>query len=191
MKSVVVYCGSRVGRSSVYKEAAVELGTLLVEEDITLVYGGGRVGLMGIVADTVMRNGGRVIGVIPEALNIKEVENTDVTELYVVRSMHERKLLMSEKADGAIVLPGGFGTLDELFEFVTWTQLGIHSKPAGVLNIHGYFDNMIRFLDHVEEQHFLSREHRQLLISADTPRSLLESLKRAVVRSGFLEKLKT
>lgn len=146
----------------------------MVRRGIRLVYGGGSVGLMGIVADAVLKAGGEVTGVIPEALVRREVEHHGVTELHVTRSMHERKALMSELADGFIALPGGIGTLEEIFEVWTWAQLGIHRKPCGLLNVDGYFDSLTRFLGHTVSEGFLSTSQRSVLLVEDSPEALLD-----------------
>lgn len=177
MKSVVVYCGSSMGRSGVYSYAATQLGLALVDNGINLVYGGGRVGLMGILANTVMRNGGQVVGVIPKKLNVREIENHDVTELIEVETMHERKKIMSDRADAAIVMPGGFGTLDEMFEFLTWTQLGYHQKPLGIYNVNWYYSKLQVFLDISVAEGFIHRDHRKLLLVDEDPQALISKLK--------------
>ena len=148
MKRIAVYCGSNKGVRPEYAAAAEQLGTLLARENIELVYGGGMVGLMGIVADAVLKNGGHVIGVIPEKLVIKEVVHEKLPDLRVVKTMHERKALMAELADAFIALPGGYGTFEEFFEVLAWSQLGWHTKPFGLLNIAGFYDRLTDFLDH-------------------------------------------
>jgi uncharacterized protein (TIGR00730 family) len=178
MKSVVIYCGSSFGHSEEYSVAAKRLGETMARQGITLVYGGGRVGLMGVIADAVMQNSGRVIGVIPRFLNLKERENLNVTEVIEVDTMHERKILMNERADGALALPGGLGTLDELFEFVTLTQLGRHTKPCGILNISGYFDHLLKFMDEAVVQGFVHPDHRHLLIEEKDPVKLLAKMEK-------------
>ncbi len=171
-----VFCGSKHGVRPEYADAARELGALLAEEGIALVYGGGRVGLMGVVADAVLERGGDVIGVIPQALDTKELAHDGLTEMHVVNTMHERKALMADLADGFISLPGGLGTCDESFEILTWAQLGIHAKPCGLLNIAGYFDHLIAFIDHAVEQQFIKPEHRALTLVERDPRALLERM---------------
>ena len=148
MKTICVYCGSNLGNRPVYGERAAELGTRLAREGLTVVYGGGNVGLMGITADSVLAAGGQVVGVIPHALKQRELAHQGLTELLVVDDMHERKALMADRADAFITLPGGYGTLEELFEALAWSQLGIHQKPVGLLNTAGYFDHLLAFLDH-------------------------------------------
>lgn len=155
MKSIAVYCGASHGVSPAYAAAARELAQVMVARGLRLVYGGGNVGLMGVIADEVLRLGGTAIGVIPQALMAREVGHTGLTELHVVRDMHERKALMADLADGFIAMPGGFGTLEELFEMLTWSQLGIHRKPVGLLNTDGFWDGLLRFVDHLHEQGFV------------------------------------
>jgi hypothetical protein len=176
MDTVCVFCGSNPGASPVYAEAARDLGRILAGRGVTLVYGGGRVGLMGVLADAALAAGGRVTGVIPEALAAKELAHGGLTELRVVGSMHQRKALISELSDGFIALPGGIGTLEEWFEVWTWGQLGFHPKPCGMLNVTGYFDHLLAFLDHMTAQCFLSEAHRSMAIVDDRPESLLDRL---------------
>ena len=163
MKRVCVFCGSNNGANPVYPKIAEDVGLFLVGKQIDLVYGGGRTGLMGKIADTVMHNGGSVIGIIPKSLAEKEVAHASLTKLHVVGSMHERKALMAELADGFIALPGGFGTFEELCEIITWAQLGLHSKPFGILNTCGYYDPLIELFDRAEQEQFLRPEHRALV----------------------------
>lgn len=174
MKRVCVYCGSSPGRRAEYRQAAAMLGRRLAARDIALVYGGASVGIMGVIADAVLSSGGQAIGVIPEALAVKEVAHAGLTEQHVVGSMHERKALMAELADGFIALPGGWGTLEELFEMLTWAQLGFHGKPCGLLNVHGYFDSLHRFLEHAIEEQFVKPVYRDMLIIEEDPNRLLE-----------------
>ena len=174
MKRICVFCGSSSGARPEYAEAARTLAGLLAGRGMGLVYGGGNVGLMGIIADAMLAAGGEVIGVIPRSLLLKEVGHREVTELRVVETMHERKALMSELSDGFIALPGGFGTLDEFFEILTWAQLGFHGKPCGLLNVAGYFDDMLRALDHAVAERFLRPQHRELVL-ADTSAAMLLS----------------
>lgn len=176
MKSVCVYCGSSPGNRPEYAQAARALGKALVENDMSLVYGGGKVGLMGIVADAVLEHGGTAIGIIPDALMQKEVGHRGLTELHVVRSMHERKQMMADRADAFIAMPGGVGTFEELFETFTWLQLGYHAKPVGLLNVAGFYDGMLGFLSHAVQEGFLKRVHADLLHVADTPAALLGKL---------------
>ncbi len=172
--NVCVFCGSSRGRDPAYTAAAESIGTLLASRGIRLVYGGGRVGLMGVLADAALQAGGQVVGVIPEALDRREVAHRNLTELHVVRSMHERKAVMARIADAAVALPGGIGTLEELCEILTWAQLGIHDKPVGLLNVAGYFDALLGFLDRAVADGFLRPEHRRLLIDATEPSRILE-----------------
>jgi uncharacterized protein (TIGR00730 family) len=176
MKHLCVFAGSGLGRSPAYSAAAVELGRVLASRDIGLVYGGARVGLMGAVADAVLAGGGQVTGVIPKSLAEREVAHSGLTDLHIVTSMHERKALMANLADAFIALPGGWGTLDEMFEILTWAQLGLHHKPCGLLNVQGYFDRLLSFLDHTMEQGFVRREYGALLAVAESPEALLEAL---------------
>jgi uncharacterized protein (TIGR00730 family) len=172
-----VFCGSNHGSRPTYADAARDLGALLAEDGIALVYGGGRVGLMGVIADAVLERGGDVIGVIPHALDTKELAHDGLTEMHVVETMHERKALMADLADGFISLPGGLGTFDETFEILTWAQLGIHAKPCGLLNVGGYFDELIGFLDHAVEERFIKPQHRDLTLVERDPRRLLERMR--------------
>ena len=177
MRRVCVYCGSSAGFDPVYKSAAVELGTFLAAENIGLVYGGGNIGLMGALADATLAGGGEVIGIIPHHLIALEVGHRQLTSLIAVDSMHARKHQMADLSDGFIALPGGIGTAEELLEVFTWLQLGIHAKPVGVLNIHGYFDHLLQFLAHMEQSGFLKRAHREMLIVDRSPASLLDQLR--------------
>jgi uncharacterized protein (TIGR00730 family) len=176
MKRVCVFAGSSAGKQPDFAAAARELGALLAARGLGLVYGGARVGLMGAVADAVLGGGGEVIGVIPRSLVDKEVAHTGLTDLRVVTSMHERKALMADLSDAFIALPGGWGTLDEMFEILTWAQLGLHRKPCGLLNVQGYFDRLLSFLDHTVEQGFVRREYDSLLSVAGTAATLLDAL---------------
>lgn len=173
MQSVAVYCGSSAGVNPIYQEQAELMGQTLAEAGLTLVYGGGRVGLMGAVADATLRHGGRAIGVIPGFLADKELAHRGLTELHVVGSMHERKLLMADRADAFVAMPGGFGTLEELFEVLTWGQLGLHQKPVGVLNVAGYYDHLLLALDRMRDDQLLRPENRAQLLQAPTPIRLL------------------
>ena len=164
MRRICVYCGSNAGKTPNYAEAARDLAEVLVRHEIELVYGGSDKGTMGILADAVLDLGGKVHGVIPQMLMEKEVAHQGVTELHVVGSMHARKTMMAALSDGFIALPGGYGTLEELVEIVTWGQLRFHDKPCGVLNVDGYFDHLLRFLDHAHREGFLCRENRDMLL---------------------------
>ena len=174
MKSVCVYCGSNTGRLPAYSEAARQLGSALVERGLGLVYGGASVGIMGVVADTVLALGGHVKGVIPESLVRKEIAHRGLSELRVTASMHERKTLMAGLSDGFVALPGGIGTLEEVFEAWTWAQLGLHHKPCGLLNVAGYFDGLVAFLDHAARERFVRAATRSMLIVGDDPGGLLD-----------------
>ncbi len=176
MKRICIFAGSSAGVRPEYSATAADLGTVMASRGIELVYGGARVGLMGAVADAVLAGGGRVTGVIPKALVEKEVAHNGLTDLHIVTSMHERKALMADLSDAFIALPGGWGTLDEMFEILTWAQLGLHRKPCGLLNVLGYFDRLLSFLDHTMEQGFVRREYGSLLSVAHAPAPLLDSL---------------
>jgi uncharacterized protein (TIGR00730 family) len=184
LKRLAVYCGSAAGADPLFAAAAVELGREMVRRDIDLVYGGGRLGLMGIVADTVLDAGGKVFGVIPEALVAHEVAHLGCTELYTVANMHERKAKMTELTDAFVALPGGIGTLDELFEAWTWNALGYHAKPFCLLNIHGFWDGLADFMDHVRDSGFLSEARRAQLLKADTPAHSIDLLDAAVTSAA-------
>ena len=177
LRSVCVYCGASTGHDPVYAEVAAALGREMAQQKLALVYGGGHVGLMGIIADAVLDAGGEVTGVIPQALMDAEIGHERLTRLLVVKNMHERKALMAERADGFIAMPGGIGTLEELFEAMTWAQLGFHDKPVGLLNVNGFYDPLIEFLSRVEQEGFLRNEHRNLLIHENNPSVLLARLR--------------
>jgi uncharacterized protein (TIGR00730 family) len=179
-----VFCGSNPGRQPAYMAAVRMLGQVLAAEGIQVVYGGAHVGTMGALADTVLEAGGRVVGVIPEHQVGEEVAHTGLTELHVVTSMHERKALMAELSDGFIALPGGLGTLEEFAEIVTWAQLGLHDKPTGLLNTAGYYDALLRFLDHAVAERFLRVEDRALVLSESEPRPLLGMMSSWIPRQG-------
>ncbi len=176
MNSVAVFCGSASGQSPQYAAVARDLGTELARRSITLVYGGGRIGLMGEVATATVAAGGAVVGVIPESLAKKEIAFENASELIVVNTMHTRKAIMADRAEGFIAMPGGFGTMDELFEILTWGQLGIHAKPVGILNVSGFFTPLLAWLDQIVEAGFLKRKHRDLVIVRDTIPELLDTL---------------
>lgn len=169
-----VFCGSSSGLKQSYAQNARTLGAVLVKRGYGLVYGGGRVGLMGILADAVLQNGGEVIGVIPQALAEKEVAHKSLTKLHVVATMHERKAKMAELSAGFIALPGGLGTFEELFEVFTWAQLGLHRKPLGLLNVDGYYDPLLALIDHATSEGFIRAEHGQLLLTSAKPDELLD-----------------
>lgn len=176
MKAIAVYCGSATPADPVYIEAARHVGRMLAERGITVVYGGGRLGLMGAVADSALAAGGKVIGVIPEALTNAEVAHHGCNELHVVKNMHERKALFTDLSDGFINLPGGVGTMDELWEAVSWAQLGYHNKPVGILNVAGYYDHLIAFNAHMAEVGFVREAHRGILIVAEELDELLAKM---------------
>jgi uncharacterized protein (TIGR00730 family) len=176
MKRVCVFCGSSAGTRPVYAEAARAMGRLLAERGIGLVYGGGRVGLMGEVADAVLAAGGEVTGVIPRGLMEREVGHRGLTTLHVTGTMHERKALMVDLSDGFVALPGGYGTLDELCEALTWSQLGIHARPCGILNVDGYFDALLALFDHAAREGFVREAHRRLVLEASQPAALLDAM---------------
>ena len=175
-RRICVYCGSKAGSSPAYGHAAAALGAVIVRRGLGLVYGGGNVGLMACVAESVIAAGGEVTGVIPRKLRDWELAHTGVAELIVAEDMHERKAIMAQRADAFVALPGGYGTLEELFEAVAWAQLGYHDKPVGLLNAGGYFDHLIAFLDHATREQFLRPHHRQLLQVASDPEMLLDSM---------------
>jgi hypothetical protein len=176
MRRICVFCGSNAGARSEYAEAARAMAAALVELKLGIVYGGGNVGLMGVLADAALAHGGEVIGVIPRSLLDKEVGHRGVTELLVVETMHERKALMNDLSDAFIALPGGFGTLDEFFEVLTWSQLGFHHKPCALLNVAGYYDRMLAMLDHAVAERLLRPAHRELVIADTEPSRLLQRL---------------
>lgn len=177
MKKICVFCGSSVGANPIYAESARELGRVLIQQKLGLVYGGGRVGLMGILADTVLAEGGEVIGILPQGLFTKEVAHEGLTEIRFVGSMHQRKAMMVELSDGFVALPGGYGTTEEFCEVITWAQLGIHQKPCGLLNIEGYFTYLLKFLDYTVQERFLRPEHRSLVLEDTNPESLLSKMR--------------
>ena len=176
-KTICVYCGANAGVSPVYAEAARALGRALVDQNLALVYGGGKVGLMGIIADAVLAAGGEATGVIPTALVEREVGHTGLTRQFIVKDMHERKAMMASLSDGFIAMPGGMGTLEELFEMLTWSQLGIHAKPIGLLNVGGFYDGLIDFIAHASAQGFIRPQHAALMRSESDPEALLKLLK--------------
>ncbi|MCX5782125.1 MAG: TIGR00730 family Rossman fold protein [Elusimicrobia bacterium] len=178
MKTVCVYCGSSAGKSEKYKIAAVELGKEIAKRKLTLVYGGGNIGLMGVLADSVMKNGGKVTGVIPKNLFKRELAKKDITKLIVAKDMHERKAIMANLSDAFIALPGGIGTLEEFSEAVTWNQLKIHQKPCGLLNVKGYFNNFINFLNHSIKEDFFKKSEKFLIIIEKDPEILIKKLKK-------------
>jgi uncharacterized protein (TIGR00730 family) len=176
IRSVCVFCGSNAGNDPRFASAARELGALLAREGIALVYGGGHVGLMGVLADAVLANGGKAIGVIPRALWDREVGHRGLTELHIVETMHERKAMMASLADAFVALPGGLGTLEEIFEVWTWAQLGIHAKPVGFLNVEGFYGSLLEFLDRGVDAGFIRAQHRAVAIVDADPAVLLQRL---------------
>lgn len=191
LDSLCVFCGSMPGAQADYVEAARELGRLLARRGVELVYGGGHVGLMGALADAALAAGGRVVGIIPEHLMKPEVAHQQLTELRIVDSMHTRKRLMAERADGFIVLPGGYGTFEEMFEMITWLQLQIHAKPVGALNVAGFFDPLLAFLRHAADEGFIRPQHWDLLIVEANASVLVERLRlhAAVVQETHPQRL--
>lgn len=182
MKRICVFCGSKKGARPEYEAAAKALGTFMVRRGYGLVYGGGNVGLMGVIADQVLAEGGEVIGVIPDVLMAKELGHMGNTKLHVVGSMHERKALMAESSDGFIAMPGGFGTFEEFCEIVTWAQLGLHKKPCGLLNVNGYYDPLLTMFDEAVKEGFVTTAYRSLVLDAREPDALLDLLERFVPR---------
>ena len=178
MQRICVYCGSNSGTRDDYTDAALGLADVLVRHDLELVYGGSHKGIMGVIADRVLANGGQVHGVIPQMLVDKEIAHEGLTELHVVKSMHDRKSMMAALADGFVALPGGFGTLEELIEIVTWGQLQFHDKPVGVLNVLGYFDALLQFLDHAVTEGFLRPENRSMLLQDADAAALVQKFER-------------
>ena len=179
MRRLCVFCGSSTGYRPEYRAAARRFGEALAERGVALVFGAGHIGLMGVLADAVLERGGQAIGIIPQALVDKELAHRTLTELHVVETMHQRKALMADLADGFVALPGGFGTADELFEILTWAQLGLHNKPIGLLNTAGFFDPLLSWLDRCVAEGFLRPEHRALLQIANHPDELLDLLARS------------
>jgi uncharacterized protein (TIGR00730 family) len=172
-EKVAVYCGSNSGKDGEFKPAAEQLATTLAQAGLTLVYGGAKVGMMGQIADSLLRQGGQVIGVIPHALANKEIAHEGLSELHRVANMHERKSFIAEQADAFILFPGGPGSWEEFFEIITWAKLGYHHKPCGILNVNGYYDHLLNFLDHSVEKQFLHEEHRRMIMVDSCPDNLL------------------
>ena len=181
---ICVFTGSKTGKRSEYRAAARQAARQLVERGYGLVYGGGNVGLMGVIADAVLDRGGHVTGVIPDALVSQEVAHRGLSELRVVQSMHERKAVMADLSDGFIAMPGGIGTMEEFFEVLSWAQLGLHDKPCGLLNIGEYYDHLIRFMNHAVDQEFLKPKHRALLIVEEEPSRLLDRFEPIITANG-------
>jgi len=177
MNSITVFCGSSFGSDDVYKEQAALLGRTLAKQNIQLVYGGANVGLMGAVADGALNEDGKVVGVLPHFLQSKEIAHNQLTELILVETMHERKTRMNDLCDGVIVLPGGYGTLEEFFEMITWAQLGLHQKPIGILNIDGFYDDLIKLVQTMVDKGFLKQINREMLLISNTIDELLEMMR--------------
>ncbi|OXA80432.1 hypothetical protein SAMN05444397_102205 [Flavobacterium aquidurense] len=177
MKRITVFCGSSSGTEAIYTEQAILLGQTFAKENIQLVYGGANVGLMGAVADGVLNNGGKAIGVLPNFLRSKEIAHLGLTELILVESMHERKTKMNDLCDGVIALPGGFGTLEELFEMLTWAQLGLHKKPIAILNINGFYDSLIKLTENMTKKGLLKEANQKMLLVSDTIPDLLHQMR--------------
>ncbi len=177
---IAVFCGSSSGNNIEYTNATKELGKFFVENNIEVVYGGGNVGLMGVIADSVMENGGKVYGVIPEKLQEKELAHKGITELHIVSNMHERKAMMADMADAFVVLPGGAGTLEEIFEVWTWAQLGFHNKPCAFLNVNGFYDKLFEMIEGMCDAKFLKQEYLDMLIQTDQQEELLKAIKEYV-----------
>ena len=184
MKRLCVYCGSNKGNKPVYAEAAQQLANALLERKLELVYGGSSSGIMGILADSMLDGGGTVTGVIPRVLVDKEIAHRGLSELHIVETMHERKALMEQLSDGFIAMPGGYGTLEEIVEVLTWGQLQFHAKPCGLLNVNGYFDDLLRYLDQATASGFLRPQHRAMLLVADKPSGLLHQFAQYVSPTG-------
>lgn len=177
MKTIAVYCGSSSGHNEIYRKEAARTGSYLAQQGIDLVYGGGKVGLMGVLADSALEAGGKVTGVIPAFLKTKEVAHDQLSELLVVEDMHKRKALIHEMSDGFIALPGGYGTLEELFEMLTWGQLGLHPKPVGLLNISGFFDHILASLDHMVQEGFVHEINRNMVLCDPRVENLLKQMR--------------
>ncbi|CAM3856074.1 TIGR00730 family Rossman fold protein [Mucilaginibacter galii] len=173
MKSICVFCGANFNGDPILTEAIEQLAQVMVSRNIALVFGGGRVGVMGMIADAVLKQGGKAIGVIPEFLLNKEVGHTGLTELHLVENMHQRKQMMNDLCDGIMTLPGGFGTLEEFFEVLTWLQLGLHQKPIGILNVNGFYDFLLKQMDVMVEQRFLKPVNRELVLTSANPIELV------------------
>ncbi|UPZ15381.1 TIGR00730 family Rossman fold protein [Flavobacterium humidisoli] len=180
MKRITVFCASSFGTEKIYEEQAILVGKTLAEQNIEVVYGGANVGLMGAVADGALNAGGKVIGVLPNFLRSKEIAHLGLTELILVESMHERKTKMNDLCDGVIALPGGFGTLEELFEMLTWAQLGLHKKPIAILNVNGFYDSLIALLQTMTEKGLLKDVNREMLLVSDNIDDLLEKMRNYV-----------
>ena len=178
MKNICVFCGSSLGNDTIFKQSAIELGTILAEQNFRLIYGGGNIGLMGAIADAVLEKGGEVTGVIPEFLMKREVGHSNLTELILTDSMHERKLKMAELADAFIAMPGGYGTLEELAEITTWVQLELMNKPIGVLNVNGFYDHLLAQINYMKSQNFIGTNSNEEIIFNDNPKNLINDISR-------------
>ncbi len=185
MKSILVYCGANPGTNPLYKEAAIQLGAYLASNDMQLIYGGGSLGLMGTIADAVLANGGKVVGIIPEFLDKMEVGHKNLSSFHLVKTMHERKALMEKMCDAIITLPGGYGSMDELFEILSWSQLGLHTKPVGLLNVNGFYDHLILQLDHMVKEGFLKQSNRDILLVDDNIDNLFLKMESFVPQPAF------
>lgn len=181
MKSIVVFCGSSEGFNEIYRETGYELGAILAEKNIQLIYGGAKVGLMGAVAEGALQHEGKVIGVIPHFLRTKEVAHEGLTEMVLTDTMHERKMKMHELSDGIIALPGGWGTIEELFEMMTWAQLGLHPKPIGILNVNGFYEPLLALLNNMIEEGFLKEVYRKMVMVSEDIIELLEMMENYIV----------
>jgi uncharacterized protein (TIGR00730 family) len=173
MNQICVFCGANFNGDPILQQAIEQLAAIMIKRDITLIYGGGKVGVMGLLADAVLNKGGKAIGVLPRFLMDKEIAHTRLTELHVVETMHQRKQLMSDLCDGFITLPGGLGTMEEFFEVLTWLQLGLHNRPVGILNVNGFYDMLLKQLDVMVEQRFLKPVNRELVLSSGDPIELI------------------
>ena len=182
MRSLCIFCGAKSGNNPVYNEAAVNMATTMARQQIELIFGGGKVGLMGVLADTMLAHGGKVQGVIPQGLMDEEVAHTGLTKLHVVNTMHQRKELMYKISDGFIAMPGGFGTLDEFFEILTWSQLGLHKKPIGFLNVNGFFDNLINHFELIVREGFVSQSLINRIVVEEDEAQLLKKLESNIIR---------
>lgn len=185
MNSILVYCGANPGNKAIYKETAVALGKEMVKRNMRLVYGGGTLGLMGTIANAVLEEKGEVIGIIPDFLDKMEVGHPNLTEIHIVETMHQRKAMMETLCDGIITLPGGYGSMDELFEILSWAQLGLHQKPVGVLNVNGFYDHIIKQLDVMVEEGFLKPQNRRILLVSDNIDELFELMDNFVPEPAF------
>lgn len=182
MKRLCIFCGAKGGSNPIYKESAVNMATMMAHQQIELIFGGGKVGLMGILADTILTQGGKVQGVIPQGLMNEEVAHTGLTELHVVNTMHQRKELMYKLSDGFVAIPGGFGTLDEFFEILTWSQLGLHKKPIGFLNVNGFFDHLLSHFNLIVKEGFVDQSLVDRIIVEENEAKLLKRLESSIIR---------